>query len=138
MRELWLRRVAPRLDSGRGLWLGVFTLFTTVYALTAHWTFPGLDTEAAAWPAWSLVHHGTVNLAGVAHLPANSWFIHAHGQVLSNRTIGVVLAGVPVNALLGWTGITPAAAAALTAVLLSAAAVATTAVVLRSLVGRAW
>jgi hypothetical protein len=138
MRELWLRRAAPRLDSDRGLWLAIFAVFASVYALTAHWTFPGLDTEAAAWPAWSLVHRGTLNLLGIAHLPQNAWFIHAHGQLLSNRTIGVVLAGVPANALLGWTGITPAAAAALTAVVLTAAAVATTAVVLRSLAGLSW
>jgi hypothetical protein len=134
VRELLLRRVAPRLDSDRGLWFTVASMCAAMYALTAHWTFPGLDTEAAAWPAWSLAHRGSLNLVGIANLPTNAWFVHAHGQLLSNRTIGVELAGVPVNALLGWTGISAAAAAALTAVLMSSAAIANVAVVLRSMV----
>ena len=137
MREFVLRRVAPVLDTDRGLWSVVAGVCALVYALTAHWTSPGLDSEAAAWPAWSLVHRGTLDLSGIAGLPAgNIWFLHAHGQILSNRTIGDVLTGVPVNLLLGWTGISAAAAAALTAVLVSAAAMATLALVLRRLAGR--
>src|SRR3954447_7461549 len=137
MREFVLRRLAPLLDTDRGLWSVVAGVCALVYALTAHWRSPGLDSEAAAWPAWSLAHRGTLDLSGIAGLPyGNVWFLHAHGQILSNRTIGDVLTGVPVNLLLGWTGISAPAAAALTAVLVSAAAMATLALVLRPLAGR--
>src|SRR3954468_16852724 len=137
MREFVLRRLAPLLDTERGLWSVVAGVCALVYALTAHWRSPGLDSEAAAWPAWSLAHRGTLDLSGIAGLPyGNVWFLHAHGQILSNRTIGDVLTGVPVNLLLGWTGLSAPTAAALTAVLASAAAMATLALVLRPLAGR--
>jgi len=135
MGEVWLRRIAPRLDSDRGLWLAVFGVCIVIYACTAHWSDPGIDSLSAAWPAWSLAHRGTLDLAGIHGITPGVWFIPVHGAILSNRQIGVVLAGVPANALLGWTGLSAYGAAALTAVLMSAAAVATLAVVVRGFMG---
>jgi hypothetical protein len=128
---------ADRIGNG-ALWWLVAVPCALVYAVTASWTYQGEDAVASAWPAWSLVHRGTLNLAGIHGMPGSEWFLHLHGQVLSNRMIGAVAAGVPANALLGWTGLGAAPAAALTAVVMSAAAVATLCVVLRSVAGLRW
>jgi hypothetical protein len=122
----------------RTLWLFMATFCLPIYALTANWSNQGVDAESAAWPAWALAHRGSLNLSGIAGLPRLEWFLHAHGELLSNRTIGVVLSGVPINVAFGWTGLGPDPAAALTSVICAAATVATLAVLLRSLVGPKW
>jgi hypothetical protein len=128
---------ADRLGNG-ALWWLVAVPCALVYATTASWSYQGEDAVASAWPAWSLVHRGTLNLTGISGLPGTEWFLHLHGQLLSNRMIGAIAAGVPVNALLGWTGIGASAAAALTAVIMSAAAVSTLCIALRRVVGLHW
>ena len=135
MREFWLRRVAPRLETDRGLWLGVFAFCVVVYTLTARWSGQANDAMAAAWPAWTLAHHGTLHLDTVRGVPDCIWFVHAHGHLVSNRMIGVILVGVPVNLLLGWTGLPAEAAGAITAILVTAVAMATMAVIARRIVG---
>jgi hypothetical protein len=128
----------PRVASDRRLWLLLFTAVAVLYAVGARWANQANDAEAAAWPAWALAHHGTLHLEGLAGLPSdNRWFLHLHGHIVSNRMIGVVLAGVPVNVLLGWTGLTPTAAGAITSILMAAAAVATVGILFRRLTGTA-
>ncbi|MDQ1628892.1 MAG: hypothetical protein QOI54_2636 [Actinomycetota bacterium] len=121
--------------SGRATWLGVFGFVGVVFVLTSHWwTGQNADGVAAAWPAWQLVHHGMFDLSGLPGLPPDHWFVRAGDALVSNRTPGVILAGVPANLLLFWTHLAPEKLAAWTAALFSAGAVANIAVLLRGLV----
>lgn len=136
-----MRRRLPQLltairnDSlrDRWLWLLVATPVGVIYLLCAHWSVVSTDATAAAWPAWSLVHHGTLHLDAIPELPANPWFVSANGHVVSSRMPGVVLVSAPLQAMLAWTTFSAVTVATITAVLLTAAAVATMAVLMRHL-----
>lgn len=123
------------LSSDRRTWVAVFLSTWVVYLLTAHWRSGQVsDTKAAIWPAWVFVHHGTFYLDHVRNLPHNEWFQHYGTHLVSNRTMGVVLAGVPVCAALSWTGLSPEHLNALNGSLLGALAIAFLYLVFRTLV----
>src|SRR5947209_9145498 len=86
--------------SDRNTFLAILVLVAYVFSLTAHWTrHPINDAEAAYGPAWWFVHQGTFFLDRAPHLPKIAWFVHTHGHVVSNRTAGVILVGVPFQAV---------------------------------------
>jgi alpha-1,2-mannosyltransferase len=62
------------------------------------------DPVAAGVGAWAVATTGGLDLTG-ADVPDNPWLVPWHGQVLSNRTPGVLAAGVPA-ALVG-SALTP-------------------------------
>jgi hypothetical protein len=114
------------------LWLLVFVPVAILYLLSAHWTLNNADSIAAAWPAWALVHHGTLHLEHVAHLPINPWFMRgAHGHLVSSRMPGVSLISVPMQVVFGWTRLDPMAPSVATASVVAAAAAANMTLVLR-------
>lgn len=119
--------------SNRRLWLLVAVPVAMIYLASAHWFYNSTDSVAAAWPAWSLAHHGTPRLDRIHDLPINSWIRAVNGHIVSNRTLGVVLAGVPTAALLSWTGLSVVSLSTVAAALFSAAAVANTTLLLRAL-----
>ncbi|HWG95270.1 MAG TPA: hypothetical protein VNU66_13725, partial [Mycobacteriales bacterium] len=121
--------------SDRSLWLLVVSTAVLSFSLTAHWrTGHNLDGQAAALPAWWFVRHGTFDLSQVDDLPLNPWYFQVGDSIVSNRTMGVILSGVPVAALLSWTSAPPEVVGTASAVLFTSAAVATLAVVVRQLV----
>ena len=84
------------LATSRSTWLATFVLCGLIYASTAHWYgITNIDTVAAAWPGWELVHHGTLFLESDPSLPAIPWFQPHHGHVVSDRLPGVIFIGVP-------------------------------------------
>jgi hypothetical protein len=106
-----------------------------IYLLTAHWNTGQVnDTQAAIWPAWNFVHHGSFFLDHVRGLPHNIWFSPVNGHLVSNRMMGVVLAGVPISAVLAWTGLTPESLNALNGALIAALAVSFLCLVFREIV----
>src|SRR5688500_5771658 len=104
-----LRRLAHRaLSSDGAAWRYSAVLVTAVFLLTAHWqTGQVNDAEAAIWPAWQLAHAGTFDLSGVPDLPTLPWFHEVGGRIVSDRTAGVVLAGVPFALLTVPVGLDP-------------------------------
>lgn len=123
--------------SNRRLWLGAFASFALVFLLTAHWQVGQVsDGVAAAWPGWNLAHHGSLWLDG-SGAPRNfAIYPSPNGHLTAGRTMGVILAGIPVPLLLGWTGLSATAGGALMAALVTAAALATMLLVLTDLVDR--
>lgn len=118
--------------SDRRWWGAVFLVAWATYLLTAHWQSGQVnDTQAAIWPAWNFVHHGSFFLDGVRDLPDLIWFAPVHGHLVSNRMMGVVISGVPVSAALSWTPLTPEQLNALNGSLYAAVAVASLSVVFR-------
>ena len=114
------------------LWLLVFAPVALLYLVSAHWTLNNADSIAAAWPAWALVHHGTLHLEHIANLPINPWFLHgAHGHIVSSRMPGVSLISVPMQALFAWTRLDPMAPSVATASIVAAAAAANMTLVFR-------
>jgi hypothetical protein len=82
-----------------------------------------IDSIAAAWPGWELAHHGNVWLEHIPNLPPLPWFTTVHGHLVSNRTPGVILAGLPLQLLLmPFASVGPLYVATLTAVIVTAAA----------------
>jgi hypothetical protein len=129
---VWGRRASR--TSARLWWL-TFSIAATVFALTAQWrTGQSNDAEAAVWPAYTFAHSGTFYLTHVAGLPDNRWFVSVDGQLVSMRTMGVVLVSLPAQLLLRSLPVEPTAVGALTAVLLSAAAVGNMTVLLKRIV----
>jgi hypothetical protein len=138
--QLASRARARICGSDRSTWLATFVVTSLVFLVTAHWwADQNDDPAAAAWPAWQFVHQGTWDLTG-ASLPHNVWFAQVHGHLVANRSMGVLLAALPMNLLLGWTHIGAESAGALTAAFVSAVAAANMSVVFRSLVSpqQAW
>jgi hypothetical protein len=107
-----------------------------VYLLSAHWASGQVDdTQAAVWPAWNLVHHGSLFLDNRPDgLPALVWFKPLGGHLVSHRTMGAILASVPMCALLSWTPLTPEQLNALNGAVLTAMTIATVSVLLRRVV----
>ena len=112
------------------MWLWAFLACLPVYAATAHYRVISIDTNSALVPAWHLVHHGNVWLEDMRKPPY--WTLWAHGHLVSNRMMGVILPSVPAYAALAFLG-PSRIPAALTAVILAAATVATLLLVLRRL-----
>ena len=126
------QRVSTLLAPDRVVWLSVFLVVLPLYALGAHWGEQRMnDTDAANWPAWWLVHHGTFFLDGFKS--GNPWFVHAGGHLVSNRMGGVILFGVPLQAAFGGLDLWPNAIGALTAVLATSLSTANMAVVFKRL-----
>lgn len=118
------------------VWLTAFFPFLLVFATTAHWwTGRANDTQAADWAAWALAHGYGNDLTHVAHLPANTWFIHVGDRLVATRTAGVVLAGVPMQWLLAPLHVDVDRVGVLTACLMAAAAMANVFVLLHRLGG---
>jgi hypothetical protein len=111
-----------------------FVITFLAFAACAH-LGPGVnnDTAAANLPAWWFVRHGSFFLDHVPALPHSMWFIHAGAHIVSNRTPGIVLFGVPVQGALAFTKLSPDQIGALTAALATAAASANTILLLRRL-----
>lgn len=122
-----------RISSLR-LWGLVFVPVVLVFLSCGHWTLNNADSVAAAWPAWALVHSGTLHLEHVGNLPLDPWFIKgAHGHLVSSRMPGVVFISVPVQLAFAWTGLNAMAPSVATAALVTAAAVANMTLLLRRL-----
>lgn len=125
-------------SSGRSTWFGIFGFTLAIFLVTCHlWAGQNMDGQAAAWPAWQLIHHGTFDLSNAPGLPTdNPWIAVRGDRTVSNRFAGVVLIAVPLNALLSFSGLNAEQVGALTAALLTAAAIANMALLLRGLVDR--
>ena len=132
----WQRTAAALVSpeaSARRVWLTWFLLAAGVYALTGHWQVSQvMDARAASLPGWSLAHRGTLFLTGTDD-PGNFAVYEAGGHVVAGRTAGVIWAGIPLQLLLGCTGMSAAVGSALTALLLTAAAAANLGLLLRTL-----
>jgi len=130
--DLWLRWVAARALT---CYLVVLLGALAVYLFTAHWVVSqNSDALVASLPSHQLLTSGTLDLRGSYPAGELPGIVEADGRLVVARTLGVVLAGLPGAALLGWTGASAAACGALSAVLWSAAAVANLHLVLRGLV----
>ena len=121
--------------SDRALAALVFLPVLSCYLASGHWALSGSDATAAAWPAWALVHHGTLHLEGFRDLlPPNAWFIAgAHGHLVSSRMPGVIFIGVPAQAVFAWTGWDPVTSSVVTAAVVSSGAVAIATLLFRRL-----
>lgn len=119
-------------------WLTMFSFVGALYALTAHYAVgQNSDSIVAAWPAHAFVQTGSFRLDHMASaLPNVPGFMQVDGHIVAARTMGVLLAGLPLQAALNWTGASPVALGALTAATLTAAGMATTYCALRSLVSQ--
>lgn len=108
-----------------------------VYLLTAHWSSGQVDdTQAAIWPAWNFVHHGSFLLDNrPTGMPDLVWFQQVDGHLVSHRMMGAILANVPLCAALVWSGLSPEHLNALNGALMTACTVATMSLLLRRLVG---
>jgi alpha-1,2-mannosyltransferase len=139
--DLVRRTRAAVKGSPRAQWIAVFLATAVVYLLTAHWQSGQVsDAIAASWPGWNLAHHGTLFLDDLRYLhdadyPEGNFAIYPiNGHIVASRTMGIILTGVPVHFLLGWTGLGPLQGGALTAALMTAAAMANLSLLLRSIV----
>lgn len=132
-RHFLAETVSRSTSTGRGAWLLTFGVLFPIYLLCGHRTYLSVnDGQAAAWPAWAFAHLGTFHLEHVHPLPHNVWFSHSHGHVVSNRTVGVILVGVPAAFLMHSAH--QMAPAVLTASLVTAMAGANLALLFRRLV----
>lgn len=128
------RQIVDDSISDARLWSLVFLAAAGAFLIAAHWTLNNSDSVAAAWPAWSLVHQGTLHLEHVAQLPLDPWFVRgAHSHLVSSRTPGVVLIGVPFQALFAWSGLGAMAPSVAAASIITAAAVSNLTLLLRRL-----
>lgn len=129
-----VKSVAADTISDRALWLLIALPVAAVYLVSAHWTMNNADSVAAAAPAWTLVHMGTLHLENAHSLYINPWYMHgAHGHLVSSRMPGVIFIGVPMQAALAWSGLGAMAPSVATASLVAAAAVANMTLLLRRL-----
>ena len=128
--------------SPRRLWLLVFVVMAAIYLPTATWDMrTHVDAAMSAFPAYTLVHDGTLDLSGVEDLVlrnevASGQTVEVDGRRYSNRNPGTIFLTVPAYAVerlvLGDVPFRTGPAAA-TAALVTAAAVATMALVIREL-----
>lgn len=123
--------------TGRRTWGAVFLGTLAVYLFTAHWQVGQVvDSLGGAWPGYALRVHGSLFLEGTGAEPSIA-IGEANGHLVSLRTPGVILTGIPVQVLLGWLGLTAMQGGALTAAVLAAATMANLALLLRGLVAHA-
>ncbi|MCU1599817.1 MAG: hypothetical protein JWO22_526 [Frankiales bacterium] len=122
--------------TGRRFWLVLFTGFAVLFLTTGHWYGTvSVDTQAADLEAYQLVHTGSLDLSDVKGLPDNPFLIRTDGGVVTDRTAGVILVGVPMQAALAPFEPSPDTAGVATAALLVAAALASLATVMAELGG---
>ena len=121
----------PKMWRPRSLWLTSLAVCFAAYLLTAHYTLRVNDTDATNWPAWWFVRHGTFFLDGFHS--NNPWFVHAGVHIVSNRMGGVILFGLPMQAVFMGMYVSANAVGALTAALTTSIAMANMAVVFRRL-----
>jgi hypothetical protein len=117
-------------------WISVAALVALVYLTTSHWSSGQVDdTRAAMWTAWNVAQHGSFHLDNQPPgLPDLVWFHQLGDHVVTNRSMGAILAGLPIALLLSWTGLSPEHLNALNAAVMTGATVATISLVLRRLV----
>lgn len=109
----------------RRLWLFTFLGFALLFLTTAHWWGTmSVDTKAADYASWRLAHTGSLDLSGVRDLPANPFFVPAGERIIPDRTMGVILLGVPLQLLLSPLRLSPDVAGVMTAALCAAATLA--------------
>jgi hypothetical protein len=140
-RENGGQEIAPRAwrlvaSSNRVWWLAVLSAVVPLYLVTAHWSSGQVDdTQAAAWTAWNVAHHGSFVLDNrPAGLPDLIWFQPLGDHLVTFRSMGAILGLVPIALLLSWTGLGPEHLNALNAAIMTAATIATLSVLLRQLV----
>jgi alpha-1,2-mannosyltransferase len=87
--------------SQRRLALAVFLPLLAIYVATGNVNqqLQSPDPIAAALPAWHWVNFHTLHLDGVRVV--NPWEYFVNGHIATNRTMGVVLFGIPFYELLG-------------------------------------
>ena len=122
--------------TGRRTWWTTFGLTSYVYLMSAHWpAFHSMstDTVAPSWAAWHFVRTGSFWLEDAPGLPDILGFGESGGHVVAQRTPGVILIGVPIQALFRWSAVSPETPGVMTAVVVTAVAVANTALVLHRL-----
>lgn len=132
-------RLERLLLTDRSAWLGALVAVLGIYLMTAHWrTGQVNDGQAAIWPAWQLVNHGTLDLSGAVGLPELPWFREVEGRIVSYRTMGVILSGVPFAVLALPLGFDPYQVGAVAAATYTGLAVANMHLVFRQLVSARW
>lgn len=120
----------------RRTWASVFLTTLGIYLATAHWEVGQVaDSIGAAWPGYALRTHGSLFLDGTGALPSIA-IGPSHGHLVSLRTPGVILAGLPLQLTVGWLGLDAMQGGALTAAVLAALTMANLAALLRGLVAR--
>jgi hypothetical protein len=87
--------------SERRVWAITVLLFGLLFVTTAHWWGTmSVDTRTADLAAWRLAHTGSLDVAAAPDLPVSPFLVHVHDQLVPDRTMGVVLLGVPLQLLL--------------------------------------
>jgi hypothetical protein len=136
-RLAWLTRwvVLPEVGPIRW-WILTALAATVIYLMTAHWNSGQVDdTRAAMWTAWNVAHHGSFHFDNQpVALPDLVWFRQLGGDIVTYRSMGAVLAGLPIAFLLSWTGLSPEHLNALNAAVFTGATIATVSLLLRQLV----
>lgn len=128
-----VNRAQRLLRTETRVWGATAGVVWLAYLATAHWNTAQVnDTLAAVLPAWQWVHAGTFDLSTLPDWDHNSWLTHDGERVVSNRMMGVVLAGVPFAALFWW--LEPAHVNALAGATYTALAVANVHVLVRTVV----
>lgn len=122
--------------SDRRSWvLGVLG-FAVLFLATAHWWGSlSVDTQAADYASWRLVHTGSLDLSGVPDLPDDPFFVRSGSQIIPDRTMGIILLGVPLQAVLAPLQLSPDTPGVLTAVICAAVTLANMALVFRRMGG---
>jgi hypothetical protein len=121
------------LASDTAAWRWTALVVISIYLLTAHWQSGQVnDAQAAIWPAWQFAHTGSLDLSDAAGLPDLPWFHAVSGRTVSDRTMGVILAGIPFAVLTAPLGLEPMQVGALTAAVLTGLAVANMHLVFRA------
>jgi hypothetical protein len=111
--------------SNRRLWALVALVFAVLFLGTAHWWgLLSVDSRAADYASWRLAHTGSMDLTGVRDLPADPFFVRVGPQIIPDRTMGVILLGLPLQLLFAPFDAPPDAAGTLTAALCTAVTVA--------------
>ncbi|MCW2598535.1 MAG: hypothetical protein JWM02_364 [Frankiales bacterium] len=84
------------LSGGTRRFLAVFAPLALLFLLTGQGNINKLspDPVAAGVAAWSVAETGSLDVTG-KDVPVNPWLLHWHGEVLSNRTPGVIAFGIP-------------------------------------------
>ena len=132
-RELAARCDAAIETSTRALWLAAFLPLLVLYAWSMRTSMSDMspDPVAVAPSAWALAHLGTPVLPHTYWPAKNPWAVtFAHGQVVSNRTPGLVLLAAPFYWIFRSASPWDQYPASIAAALVTAAAMATLALVI--------
>ena len=141
MRFPWTIALFARVDhairsSNRALWFTTFLPLLVLYTWTMRTNMTDMspDPVAVAPSAWALAHLGTPVLPASYWPPHNPWAVtFAHGQVVSNRSAGLVLLAAPFYWLFNSASPWDQYPASIAAAFVTAAGMATLALVIRRL-----